>query len=327
MPGSIRRTAAKGEFEVVKSDNMQDALRGLLTSYPATHYARTEVIRFRSRVSQTENTRVSFLGEGDGVEFVHTRHPLLLLARHLERGPLSDTPWCSATVPSDMVTKLTALVWAVGSLEGYTSRAELLCVTVDCETAVVGPVSVDRAQEVMRAMSAPRDRQFNVSVDIEVIKAQAEQTLLAQFKGVANAFSLRDGLLTDKAKRAVHSHAERQITRNERQLSKNDLNIRLRNMYRGWNRRIEGETQSKLAEIERKSGVRSSLEIIGMAIICPEAIGLDASQDVRSASHPEKRSLEEIIEENFKDVPQEEWDRLPRDLTDRLDYYLYGTER
>ena len=46
------------------------------------------------------------------------------------------------------------------------------------------------------------------------------------------------------------------------------------NMYLGWNRRIEGETESRLAEISRKSGVRSSLEIIGMAVLVPQ-VGTD----------------------------------------------------
>ena len=42
---------------------------------------------------------------------------------------------------------------------------------------------------------------------------------------------------------------------------------------------------------------------------------------------PNVRSLEEILDENFKEVPQEEWDQLPHDLVDRLDHYLYGTDR
>ena len=43
--------------------------------------------------------------------------------------------------------------------------------------------------------------------------------------------------------------------------------------------------------------------------------------------HRDKRSLEQTIEDSFKYVPQKEWDKLPHDLTDRLDHYLYGTER
>ena len=34
--------------------------------------------------------------------------------------------------------------------------------------------------------------------------------------------------------------------------------------------------------------------------------------------------IEDVIDDIFKDVPDEEWDRLPPDLTDRLDHYLYG---
>lgn len=37
--------------------------------------------------------------------------------------------------------------------------------------------------------------------------------------------------------------------------------------------------------------------------------------------------IEAVIAAAFKDVPVEDWDRLPEDLTDRLDDYLYGDER
>lgn len=274
LPNSIRRTTAAHEFVVISNDKLHDALRSLLTAYPATHYARTEIVRFRNRVSQPENTKVSFEKESDRVEFVHARHPLLLLARHLERRPLIDTPWCSGVVPAEMVNRPTMLVWAIGSLEGYTNRAELLCATVDYETKVVNLISVDRAQELMWVISVSQNGQeeFNTNVDIENLKTQAEQTLLSKFRDLATVFSSRDKLLTDKAKRAVRSHAEHQISRNKRQLSRDDLNVNLRNMYRGWNRRIESETQTKLEEIERRSGVRSSLEIIGVALIHPETI-------------------------------------------------------
>ena len=59
--------------------------------------------------------------------------------------------------------------------------------------------------------------------------------------------------------------------RNDDQLAKPDLNARLRTLYSGWNRRIEQETETKLKEIERRSGVRSSLEVIGMALLIPDS--------------------------------------------------------
>ena len=39
------------------------------------------------------------------------------------------------------------------------------------------------------------------------------------------------------------------------------------------------------------------------------------------------RPIEEIIQELAAEVPQAEWDRLPPDLTDNLDHYLYGTPK
>ena len=38
-------------------------------------------------------------------------------------------------------------------------------------------------------------------------------------------------------------------------------------------------------------------------------------------------SIEDKIAMNFKHVPAEEWARLPRDLIDNLDHYLYGTDK
>ena len=324
MPGIMKRASGNTEFELVKSEILQDALRALLASYPTTHYARTEIIRFRNRLIQDGLVKATFSGDKEGMEFVHTRHPLLLLSRHLERGPLSNTPWSVAEVPSHILTKPTTLVWAIGSLEGYTNKVDLLCAAVDCETSKASPISVDLAQQLMREMTTSRHGDMTANVDVEAIQGEAERILLDEFKGVARAFGSRDQLLVEKAKRAARSHADRQITRNERQLSKSELNINLRNMYRGWNRRIEDETQSKLTEIERRSGVRSSLETIGMAILYPD---FPESQKTSLESRPVKLSLEEVIEENFKGVPDEEWDKLPSDLTDRLDFYLYGTER
>ncbi len=38
------------------------------------------------------------------------------------------------------------------------------------------------------------------------------------------------------------------------------------------------------------------------------------------------RTLEEILIERGRQVPQEEWDRLPADLIDRLDFYTSGAD-
>ena len=269
LPNSMVLTTAGGQFDVIGGQGLRDAFQELLASYPATHHARIEIVRFRNRMDQQRKVRVSFDAESEGVEFVHTRHPLMLLARHLERRNLSDTPWCLGLVPSEMLEGPTTLVWAIGSLDGYATRAELLCAAVDSVTGQVSSMAVDRAQKLLLTMSSPNDGLPSNDIDVEDLKTKAEQFLLWEFNGIATAFGERNKLLTEKAESAVRSHFKRQITRNERQLAKGDLNVNLRNMYVGWSRRIESETESKLTEIRRKGGIRSSLEIIGMAVLVP----------------------------------------------------------
>ncbi len=46
-----------------------------------------------------------------------------------------------------------------------------------------------------------------------------------------------------------------------------------------------------------------------------------------SNEFPAERPIEDILRELAAGIPREEWDRLPADLTDHLDHYLYGTPR
>ena len=269
IPNSMRRTRIEFEFDVFGNDAIHDALGGLLRAYPATHSARAEIVRFRNQVTHTRRTRVSFSGEREGIEFVHVRHPLLLLARHMDKEPITEMPRCAAAVPPNVLCNPTAIVWAVGSLEGYTNRVELLCVAVDLVLEEVSLITVERAQELMRVMADFEESEIDDSIDLDSIKSKAEHLLISEFAEIADTFRLRDRLLTNKAKQAVQSHAHRQTERNERQLSNDNLNARLRTMYLGWNRRIQEEEQSKIMDIERRSGVRSSLEVIGMALVYP----------------------------------------------------------
>ena len=266
IPESMKRTT-EGYFEISSTGQIRDALQGLLTAYPPTHYARTEIARFRRRLDEEKRMKVSFSETGNDIEFVHVRHPLTLLGRHLARQTHSDVPYCLGVAPLGIVDKPTVLVWAVGALEGYTSRAELLCAAVDCTNGIGSPVTVQQAQESLGALK-PSLKELDY--DLDQLTTQAEQSLLKQFYVLAETFKLRNDLLTDKARQALNSHAERKLNWIERQLSRTDLKANIRNLYRGWGRRIEAETQSKIEDVDRKSQVRSSLETIGLAIICPE---------------------------------------------------------
>jgi predicted DNA-binding antitoxin AbrB/MazE fold protein len=42
---------------------------------------------------------------------------------------------------------------------------------------------------------------------------------------------------------------------------------------------------------------------------------------------PNTPPIEEKLRAIMADVPKEEWDRLPADLTEHLDHYIYGTPK
>lgn len=271
IPNSVRRESKSkdGQFEIRGTVELRDALTGLLRTYPSSSHARTEIVQFRNRTDPRKPTKVSFSEHADDVEFVHIRHPLVLLARHAAREQPFDIPHCVGVLPMAMTAKPTMLVWAIGSLEGYTNRAELFCAAVDCDTGSVGSIPVREAHEWMRALAPPQDLPPDLGSDAEVLRAKAEQTLLSQFERLAKTFNSKNDALTKKARQAVKSLAEGKLARSRRQLSRNDIPPSIRNLHLGWIRNIEADTQSKLDEIERKSEVRSSLQVIGVAVIHP----------------------------------------------------------
>ena len=270
IPNAVRRLGADGTYSLRNSKEIGDALRGLMASYPAAHYARTEITRFRNRISEAASTALSFGEDRGNHEFVHARHPLVLLARNFERGRDSDTPWCAGEVPTELVGgNPMMLVWAIGALDGYARRAELLCATIGSATGSINSIPVERAQRILRAMKATEYRRSDATADLERQMEIAEQELLTQFNKVTKTFSSRNAILVEKAKRSVRSHAERRISNNNRRLAEPDLNENLRIMFNSSNENIRGGKQAKLDEIDQRGGVRSSLEVIGLAVVHP----------------------------------------------------------
>lgn len=49
--------------------------------------------------------------------------------------------------------------------------------------------------------------------------------------------------------------------------------------------------------------------------------------EVPAAAPIDKRSILEIVAELAKQVPEDEWKRLPTDLSKNLDHYLYGAKK
>ena len=264
------RPSASDLYTVYDGHSLWNALGELVVSYPSTHYARQEILRFRELLLQSGRLSVSFRNGAGTHEFVHVRHPLVLLTRHLASRRAVDLPWCYGTVSAGLLDRPTMVVWAIASFEGYTNRAEALCASVSCSTGQAQIIPAEDAQQYLNAMSSPADQSQDTGIDVHHLKDQAEQILWSRFGKIYEILKTRDRLLVDKAKRAVKSLAQSQIERNNLQLSNPGLDPKLRRLYEGWNRNTEAETRSKLADIEQKGDARPSLEIVGMAVLQPE---------------------------------------------------------
>jgi hypothetical protein len=55
----------------------------------------------------------------------------------------------------------------------------------------------------------------------------------------------------------------------------------------------------------------------------------EVARPTTSETHYDRsaHSIEDLLRGLVKEIPQEEWDKLPDDLNDDLDHYLYGTPK
>lgn len=98
---------------------------------------------------------------------------------------------------------------------------------------------------------------------------------------------------------------------------------------------IFNEEQEEIVTTALKDHKSVRLHVTGRGEYSPEGL-LQKITDVQSleivkpgASKYDKDapSIEEVLQSIADEVPKEEWDKLPPDLTDDLDHYLYGTPK
>jgi predicted DNA-binding antitoxin AbrB/MazE fold protein len=65
------------------------------------------------------------------------------------------------------------------------------------------------------------------------------------------------------------------------------------------------------------------------SVVLPEGaeVRVEVAAVNKEESDPSAPTIEERLRAIVADVPQEEWDRLPADLSDHLDHYVYGTPK
>ncbi len=76
-----------------------------------------------------------------------------------------------------------------------------------------------------------------------------------------------------------------------------------------------------------RAHVRNGKIELDEAVTLPEGAAVELNVVESSPAGGTHRPIEEVIDEIVADVPESEWAKLPPDLTDQLDYYVYGTPK
>lgn len=59
----------------------------------------------------------------------------------------------------------------------------------------------------------------------------------------------------------------------------------------------------------------------------PEGARVELTLVSESPSNDEDRPIEDVLAEIAARNPESEWEKLPADLSDQLDHYIYGTPK
>jgi hypothetical protein len=92
----------------------------------------------------------------------------------------------------------------------------------------------------------------------------------------------------------------------------------------------EGQVTTALKDhktVRMKVRGRGELSPQGTLLGVTEVEKLEIQPAVEAAFDHSARPIEDVLEELAGEVPQSDWERLPHDLTDNLDHYLYGTPK
>jgi uncharacterized protein YdcH (DUF465 family) len=86
-------------------------------------------------------------------------------------------------------------------------------------------------------------------------------------------------------------------------------------------------TEEEALEQVRLKKLKLRLKVEMLRILCPGELRELTSGPAPTEREPTGLRLRREFRELARQVPQEEWDQLPKDLLDNLDHYLYGAPK
>ena len=75
--------------------------------------------------------------------------------------------------------------------------------------------------------------------------------------------------------------------------------------------------------------VENGVILLEGSVVLPEGaeVRVELAAPAQEEFDPHAPTIEDELRAIWADVPKEEWDRLPADLSENLDHYIYGTPK
>jgi Arc/MetJ-type ribon-helix-helix transcriptional regulator len=90
---------------------------------------------------------------------------------------------------------------------------------------------------------------------------------------------------------------------------------------------LNPEPEDRIAAKVRSGFYQSPTEVVQAGLELLEARDSLAQAPAAAASKQDTRPIWEIIAEIGREIPEEEWAKLPTDMASNVDHYLYGAPR
>lgn len=248
---------------------IEDELTALSRALPATSSAKDRTRRLVARARRgDERLGASFRDAEyrEGVEFVHARHPLVLLCRHLRRTIRPEARVASGVVASrgGLAPGRYMAAWAIASYEGLISRVELLELLVDEDGNRVPLLEPNAVLRWLGEATASEGAEVHdVAAATRVLERQlADLASLGRERLVE-----RNSRAVVRARQALRSSIDGRRRWLAQRLALPELDARLRRMYMSWNARLVRELENKLQDLERRGTLQYSCQFLGAAVL------------------------------------------------------------
>jgi superfamily II DNA/RNA helicase len=249
---------------------VEDELITLSRALPATSSAKERTRRLVARARRGNERLLASFRDAEyheGIDFVHARHPLVLLCRHLRRTIRSEARVANGVVASRgaLAPGRYTAAWAIASYEGLISRVELLELLVDGDG---NPVPIPEPNAVLRWLGEAAPASDRAEAHDHVPAMTTLERRLADLASRGRDRLLdRNSRAVVRARQALRSAIDARQRWLAQRLALPGLDARIRRMYASWSARLGRELANKLQDLERHGALEYSCQFLGAAVL------------------------------------------------------------